>query len=80
VTYEEIERELIGKRTLAGIERAEAKGWMGGRKTLMSIGRIRVASAVLREGRPRGGGRQSAQRLQCHSVSRLADWLAAGPG
>jgi DNA invertase Pin-like site-specific DNA recombinase len=48
----EMERELIRERTLAGIERAKAEGRMGGRKTVMSPERIRVASAMLREGRP----------------------------
>jgi DNA invertase Pin-like site-specific DNA recombinase len=48
----EMERELIRERTLAGIERAKAEGRMGGRKTVMSPERIRVASAMLAEGRP----------------------------
>lgn len=48
----EMERELIRERTLAGIERAKAEGRMGGRKTVMSPERIRVASAMLAGGRP----------------------------
>lgn len=48
----EMERELIRERTLAGIERAKAEGRMGGRRTVMSAERIRVASAMLAEGRP----------------------------
>ena len=48
----EMERELIRERTLAGIERAKAEGKMGGRQTVMSPERIRVASAMLAEGRP----------------------------
>jgi DNA invertase Pin-like site-specific DNA recombinase len=48
----EMERELIRERTLAGIERAKAEGRMGGRRTVMSPERIRVASAMLAEGRP----------------------------
>jgi DNA invertase Pin-like site-specific DNA recombinase len=48
----EMERELIRERTLAGIERAKAEGRMGGRKRVMSPERIRVASAMLAEGRP----------------------------
>ena len=48
----EMERELIRERTLAGIERARAAGRLGGRKTVMSQERVRVASAMLAEGRP----------------------------
>ncbi len=48
----EMERELIGERTLAGIERAKAEGRIGGRKTVMTPERVRVASAMLAEGRP----------------------------
>ena len=48
----EMERELIRERTLAGIERARAAGRMGGRKSVMSPERVRVASAMLAEGRP----------------------------
>jgi DNA invertase Pin-like site-specific DNA recombinase len=48
----EMERELIRERTLAGIERAAAEGRMGGRRTVMSPERVRVASAMLAEGRP----------------------------
>jgi DNA invertase Pin-like site-specific DNA recombinase len=48
----EMERELIRKRTLAGIEHAKAEGRIGGRKTVMGPERVRVASAMLAEGRP----------------------------
>jgi DNA invertase Pin-like site-specific DNA recombinase len=48
----EMERELIRERTLAGIARAQAEGRMGGRRTVMGPERIRVASAMLAEGRP----------------------------
>jgi DNA invertase Pin-like site-specific DNA recombinase len=48
----EMERELTRERTLAGIARAQAEGRMGGRRTVMSPERVRVASAMLAEGRP----------------------------
>jgi DNA invertase Pin-like site-specific DNA recombinase len=48
----EMERELIRERTLAGIERAKTEGRVGGRKTVMTPERVRVASAMLAEGRP----------------------------
>jgi DNA invertase Pin-like site-specific DNA recombinase len=40
----EMERELIRERTLAGIERARAEGGMGGRKSVMSTERVKVAT------------------------------------
>jgi len=42
----EMERELIGERTLADIARARAEDKLGGRKTIMSPQRIEVAARM----------------------------------
>jgi DNA invertase Pin-like site-specific DNA recombinase len=48
----EFERELTRKRTLAGLARAKAEGRVGGRRTVMTPQRLKVATRMLKDGSP----------------------------
>ena len=48
----QMERELIGERTLAGLAAARRRGRIGGRKRLMTAGKIESARQLLGSGMP----------------------------
>ena len=67
----QMERELIGERTKAGLEAARKRGRMGGRKRRMTPSKIASAQQLLRGGRP---PREVAHNLGV-SVPTLYRWV-----
>jgi DNA invertase Pin-like site-specific DNA recombinase len=70
----QMERELIQERTRAGLVAARAKGKVGGRKRLMTNGKMEAAKTLLAGGTP---PKDVAQSLGV-SVPTLYRWLPAG--
>ena len=70
----QMERELIQERTRAGLAVAKAKGRVGGRKRLLTNGKMEAAKTLLAGGTP---PKDVAQSLGV-SVPTLYRWLPAG--
>ena len=70
----EMERELTVERTRAGLETARLKGRVGGRKRLMTDGKMDAARSLLAAGLP---PHDVAENLGV-SVATLYRWLPAG--
>jgi DNA invertase Pin-like site-specific DNA recombinase len=70
----QMERELIQERTRAGLAVARAKGRVGGRKRLLTNGKMEAAKTLLAGGTP---PKDVAQSLGV-SVPTLYRWLPAG--
>jgi len=70
----EIERELTVERTRAGLEIARARGRIGGRKRVMTEGKVEAARSLLASGVP---PHDVATNLGV-SVATLYRWLPAG--
>ena len=69
----QMERELIGERTRAGLDAAKQQGRIGGRKRLMTEKKLSAARKLLASGTP---PREVAQNLGI-SVPTLYRWLPA---
>jgi DNA invertase Pin-like site-specific DNA recombinase len=69
----EMERELIVERTRAGLGTARARGRIGGRKRVMTDGKVEAARKLLASGMP---PREVASTLGI-SVATLYRWLPA---
>ena len=72
----EMERELTVERTRAGLETARARGRIGGRKRVMTDGKLEAARKLLASGLP---PRDVASNLGV-SVATLYRWLPAASG
>jgi DNA invertase Pin-like site-specific DNA recombinase len=70
----QMERELIQERTRAGLAAARVKGRVGGRKRLLTNGKMEAAKTLLAGGTP---PKDVAQSLGV-SVPTLYRWLPAG--
>jgi len=70
----QMERELIGERTRAGLAAARRRGRVGGRKRLMTEGKIESARQLIASGMP---PREVARNLGV-SVPTLYRWVPAG--
>ena len=70
----QMERELIQERTRAGLEAARRRGRVGGRKRLMTPGKVESARKLLASGMP---PKDVAKNLGV-SVPTLYRWLPAG--
>jgi len=70
----QMERELIGERTRAGLDAARRRGRVGGRKRLMTSGKVESARQLLASGMP---PKEVAQNLGV-SVPTLYRWVPAG--
>ncbi len=69
----EMERELIVERTRAGLEMARARGRIGGRRRVMTDGKVEAAMQLLSSGLP---PREVASTLGV-SVATLYRWIPA---
>jgi len=69
----EMERELTVERTRAGLETARARGRIGGRKRIMTDGKVEAARKLLASGLP---PREVASTLGI-SIATLYRWLPA---
>ncbi len=69
----EMERELTVERTRAGLDTARARGRIGGRKRVMTDGKVEAARKLLASGLP---PREVASTLDV-SVATLYRWLPA---
>ena len=65
----EFERDLTSERTKAGLEAARARGRRGGRPTVMTPQKVKVARDLRESGVQRGGDRPDSRRQSKNGVS-----------
>src|SRR5437868_10181542 len=70
----EFERDIIRERTNAGLQAARARGPFGGRRTVMTPAKLRLAQAAM--GRPDTNVSQLGEEL---GVSRMTLYRHVGP-
>jgi len=68
----ELERDLIRERTIAGIERAKARGEVGGRPKAMTDERVALASGLLSDGERGNRVWEAMKELPGPKISRAA--------